>query len=66
MKMLRESSAQKPKMKHQVQRSAQPASFNLAYSFIYQTVIDFLLFSVTQYDVVFAPMELSVAVGTDE
>ena len=40
----------KPKMNHQVFRSAQPVSSSFCDSFIYQTVINFLLFSVIQYN----------------
>lgn len=40
----------KPKMNHQVFRSAQPVSSSFCDSFIYQTFINFLLFSVTQYN----------------
>lgn len=37
----------KPKMNHQVFRSAQPVSSSFCHSFIYQTFINFLLFSVS-------------------
>lgn len=50
----------KPKMNHQVLRSAQTISFSLAHSFIYQTFIDFLLFSVTQYNTSLVLAKLSV------
>lgn len=39
----------KPNVNHQVFRSAQPVSSSFCHSFVYQTFINFRLFSATQY-----------------